>query len=88
MTNCYDEGRLRAYLDGELPPLERAALGAHLADCAICQDQLGRQRGLAVRVRTLLPVPPAALPPVPSVVLVEPPPAVLPPAPIVELDCA
>ena len=23
MTNCYDEGRLRAYLDGELPPEDR-----------------------------------------------------------------
>jgi hypothetical protein len=36
-----------------------------------------------------LPIPPPAeLPPVPSVVLVEPPPAELPPAPIVELDWA
>src|SRR5215216_5310034 len=60
MTNCYDEGHVRAYLDGELPPLERAALGAHLVDCATCQDKLGRQRALAVRVRALLPVPPAA----------------------------
>jgi len=60
MTNCYDEGRLRAYLDGELPPPERAALGAHLAGCAACRDQLGRQRALAARVRSLLPAPPAA----------------------------
>ncbi len=60
MTNCYDEGRLRAYLDGELPPLERAALGAHLAGCAACRDQLGRQRALAARVRSLLPAPVAA----------------------------
>ena len=60
MTNCYDEGQLRAYLDGELPAPERAALGAHLAGCAACQDQLGRQRALAARVRSLLPAPPAA----------------------------
>jgi hypothetical protein len=60
MTNCYDEGRLRAYLDGELPPLERAALAAHLAGCAACRDLLGRQRDLAAQVRSLLSAPPAA----------------------------
>ena len=59
MTNCYDEGHLRAYLDGGLPAPERAALGAHLANCAACQDQLGRQRALAARVRSLLPAPPS-----------------------------
>ena len=57
MSTCYDEGWLRAYLDGELPPPERAALGAHLAGCAACQEQLNRQRALAVRVRALLPTP-------------------------------
>src|SRR5215218_6098526 len=60
MTNCYDEGRLRAYLDGELPAQERAALAAHLAGCAACQAQLGHQRELTARVRTLLPALPAA----------------------------
>src|SRR5436853_2682209 len=60
MTNCYDQGQLRAYLDGELPPLERAALGAHLAGCAACQGQLAHQRGLAARVSSLLAVPPTA----------------------------
>ena len=57
MTNCYDEGRLRAYLDGELPLLDRAALGAHLADCGGCRAQLSRQRALSARVRSLLPAP-------------------------------
>jgi hypothetical protein len=57
MTNCYDEGRLRAYLDGELSSLNREALGAHLAGCAACRDQLRRQRALAARVRSLLPAP-------------------------------
>jgi hypothetical protein len=33
-------------------------------------------------------LPPAALPPVTSVVLLVPPPALLPPVPSVELDCA
>jgi len=60
MTNCYDEGQLRAYLDGELSPLDRAALGAHLASCAECQSQVSRQRALAARVRALLPAPPVA----------------------------
>jgi hypothetical protein len=60
MMNCYDEGQLRAYLDGELPPFERAALGAHLAGCSACREQLGRQRALAARVRSLLPAPLAA----------------------------
>jgi len=57
MTNCYDEGQLRAYLDGELPPLERTALGSHLAGCVACREQLGRQRALVARVRSLLPTP-------------------------------
>ena len=26
MANCNDEGQLRAYLDGELPAIERAAI--------------------------------------------------------------
>ncbi|MBC8077688.1 MAG: zf-HC2 domain-containing protein, partial [Chloroflexales bacterium] len=58
MTNCYDEGQLRAYLDGELPALEHAALGAHLAGCVACQDRLGHQRALVARVRSLLPASP------------------------------
>lgn len=57
---CYDEGQLRAYLDGELPPPERTALGAHLAGCAACQGQLDRLRASAMRVRSLLPAPAAA----------------------------
>jgi hypothetical protein len=59
MTNCYDEGQLRAYLDGELPPAERAALSTHMAGCSACQGQLDRQRLVAARVRSLLPAPSA-----------------------------
>jgi hypothetical protein len=47
MTNCYDEGRLRAYLDGELPALERAPIAAHLASCAACRDALERLKRAA-----------------------------------------
>jgi hypothetical protein len=53
MTNCYDEGRLRAYLDGELAVPERAALDAHLAGCAACRTALAEQRGAAGRVRAV-----------------------------------
>jgi len=61
MINCYDEGQLRAYLDGELPALERAALGAHIASCPSCRGTLETQRALAAQVRALLPAP-AAIP--------------------------
>jgi len=59
MVNCYDEGQLRAYLDGELSLSARAALVAHLSRCADCQSQLGHQRALAAQIRSLLPAPPA-----------------------------
>jgi len=61
MINCCDEGQLRAYLDGELPALERAALGAHIASCPSCRGTLETQRALAAQVRALLPAP-AAIP--------------------------
>jgi len=51
MLQCYTtrqrERRLRAYLDGELPAIERAALGAHVASCAACRGRLREQRALA-----------------------------------------
>lgn len=37
MKICRSEGELRAYLDGELPVREQAALQAHLEVCADCQ---------------------------------------------------
>ncbi|MBE0467654.1 MAG: zf-HC2 domain-containing protein, partial [Candidatus Desulforudis sp.] len=39
---CYDEGRLMAYLDGQLPPAESGALDAHLRTCAVCREELDR----------------------------------------------
>lgn len=51
--------RLSAYLDGELPASERAALDAHLPDCAQCQRELAALR----QTRALLGALPApALP--------------------------
>jgi len=37
MTQCWPEGALRAYLDGELPPEDMKSVAAHLAECADCE---------------------------------------------------
>src|ERR1700730_4346214 len=49
-----DEGTLHAYLDGELPPPERAALEGHLAQCAPCRATLVEERALLERASALL----------------------------------
>jgi anti-sigma factor RsiW len=49
-----DDGTLHAYLDGELPPAERAALEAHVALCAPCHAKLVDERALIDRAGTLL----------------------------------
>lgn len=45
--------RLSAYLDGELPAAERAALGAHLSGCAQCQRELAALRQTRALLRSL-----------------------------------
>ncbi len=49
-----DEGTLHAYLDGELPSAERAALEAHLAECGTCRANLAEARALLERASALL----------------------------------
>lgn len=49
-----DEGTLHAYLDGELPPSERAAVESHLAQCATCRATLAEERVLLERASALL----------------------------------
>src|SRR6058998_3564669 len=49
-----DEGTLHAYLDGELPSAERAALEAHLAGCATCRANLTEERALRERASAVL----------------------------------
>jgi putative zinc finger protein len=61
-----DEGTLHAYLDGELPPAERAGLESHLEQCNACQTLLTEEQALRERASALLgatrpserPVPP------------------------------
>lgn len=49
-----DEGALHAYIDGELPAAERAALEAHIAACSACRAQLADERALVERASKLL----------------------------------
>ena len=49
-----DEGMLHAYLDGELPAPERAALEIHIAQCATCSARLADERSLIERASAVL----------------------------------
>jgi hypothetical protein len=55
-----DDGALHAYLDGELPSVERARLEAHVAECPACRTRLDEERALVERASVLLGL---ALPP-------------------------
>jgi anti-sigma factor RsiW len=46
MTQCWPEGALRAYLDGELPTEDMQRVAAHLGECRVCD---GLCRELAAR---------------------------------------
>ena len=37
MNQCWPEGALRAYLDGELSPQDMQSVAAHLDECAACE---------------------------------------------------
>ena len=59
-TVCRDAVQLMAgYLDGALPPRDRARLEAHLADCPHCSEYLAQLR---VTIDTLGRVEPDDLP--------------------------
>ncbi len=49
-----DDGTLHAYLDGELLPVERARVEAHVAECAACRGRLEEERALIERASNLL----------------------------------
>lgn len=48
------EGRLLAYIDGELPTAERSALESHLATCDACGVELEELRRIAAELHTAL----------------------------------
>ena len=61
-----DDGALHAYLDGELSPVERTQLEAHVAECAACRTRLDEARALIERASGLLGLaqpPERAMPP-------------------------
>jgi anti-sigma factor RsiW len=54
MTECWPEGALRAYLDGELAPAEMQAVAAHLAECATCEGLHAELAGRAGYIAELM----------------------------------
>lgn len=63
MTRHPEEGKLHAYIDGELPPAEAAALELHVGECGRCAAALAEARGYvaaASRVITALDAAPAS----------------------------
>jgi hypothetical protein len=58
MTQCYDEGTLRAFLDDALQAEKRALVVSHLEQCLACRERLAEVNALAARVQTLLGSPP------------------------------
>jgi len=70
MTQCWSEGELRAYLDGELPSRDMERAGAHLSQCDACGRLLAElevRAELVVNWMQALPEPlaPVRVPPVP-----------------------
>jgi anti-sigma factor RsiW len=54
MTQCWPEGALRAYLDGELPSEDRQRVAAHLGDCRDCDGLCSELAARAAHVSALL----------------------------------
>lgn len=54
MTPCWQEGELRAYLDGELPGNDMQRVAAHLAECAACRELHNELESRAARMQEWL----------------------------------
>ena len=60
MKECWPEGSLRAYHDGELLPADMERVAAHLAECPECEALADEVAGRASRVANLMSALPAA----------------------------
>ena len=54
MKECWDEGRLRAYLDRELPLEEMTRIAVHVGGCAECHARYNELAGSVARVAALM----------------------------------
>lgn len=57
MTNCIEEGLLKAYIDDALPEAERAEVGMHMATCETCQSKVKELEEQSATIGTLLMAP-------------------------------
>ena len=72
MKDCWQEGDLRAYLDGELSPSDMQRVAAHLVECPECEARYDEVAGRAGLVSGLME----------SLADMEPAKPVLPPQPL------
>ncbi len=54
MSECWDEGGLRAYADRELPPEDLTRIAAHLGACAECHGRYNEIAARAARVSAMM----------------------------------
>ena len=54
MTQCWPEGALRAYLDGELPVEDMQRVAAHLGNCTVCEGLCTELSARAAHVSALM----------------------------------
>jgi hypothetical protein len=54
MTQCWPEGALRAYLDGELPTEDMPLVAAHLGECRACDGLCTELAARAAHVSALM----------------------------------
>jgi anti-sigma factor RsiW len=54
MSECWEEGGLRAYCDRELPPEDLPKIAAHLGECAECHARYNELAARAARVSGMM----------------------------------
>lgn len=65
MNQCWSEGEIRAYLDGELPPRDMTRLAEHLAECVECaavESDLAARRDRISALLEVIPEPEMVVP--------------------------